>query len=193
MAKLLRQVFAVWHKDCDFDPDFETRKPAPQAAEAAPTEAVSPTLDESTSTQVSAANPAEKEVVGHNSSAVQPPRKVVTTTASSIPASTRERKLRPLNFARLREQVSIRQVLERLAWQPQSVCGAEWRGGCPIHETPGAQRRSFAVETEKNVYCCHRCGSEGNTLDLWIAIHASPVSRTRLVRVRLARRIKSST
>jgi transposase len=25
MAKLLRQVFAVWTKDCDFDPDFESR------------------------------------------------------------------------------------------------------------------------------------------------------------------------
>jgi transposase len=172
MAKLLRQVFAVWSKDCDFDPDFETRKPAPE--EATP-EAVSSTLDESTSTEVSAANTAEKEVVGHNSSAVQPPGKVVTTTSSSIPASTRERKLRPLNFARLREQVSIRQVLERLSWQPQSVRGGEWRGCCPIHETPGAKSRYFAVEPEKNVYCCHRCGSAGNTLDLWIAIQGQPI------------------
>ena len=25
MAKLLQQVFALWKKDCDFDPQFETR------------------------------------------------------------------------------------------------------------------------------------------------------------------------
>jgi transposase len=33
MAKLLRQVFALWTKDCDFDPDFEA--PSKAAAESA--------------------------------------------------------------------------------------------------------------------------------------------------------------
>src|SRR5712691_5129658 len=35
MAKLLRQVFALWTKDCDFDPTFETRsKPAAEGSAA---------------------------------------------------------------------------------------------------------------------------------------------------------------
>ena len=38
MAKLLRQVFAVWTKDCDFDPDFETR---PKAAKSPANDSVS--------------------------------------------------------------------------------------------------------------------------------------------------------
>lgn len=38
MAKLLRQVFAVWTKDCDFDPHFESR---PKAAKLPANESVS--------------------------------------------------------------------------------------------------------------------------------------------------------
>ena len=39
MAKLLRQVFAVWAKDCDFDPDFESRpKAAAESNETASNE-----------------------------------------------------------------------------------------------------------------------------------------------------------
>ena len=49
------------------------------------------------------------------------------------------------------------------------------RGACPIHEEPGAKSRSFAVHTEKNVYCCHRCASQGNALDLWIALSGKPM------------------
>ena len=40
LAKLLRQVFALWTQDCDFDPDFESRpKPAVEPASSEPTSA----------------------------------------------------------------------------------------------------------------------------------------------------------
>ena len=164
MAKLLRQVFALWKKDCDFDPQFETRQQAEPATESAPESNVaeSGVADE------------KKTVVGHKK-AVEPQGKVVTTTASSIPPSMSVNNLRPLNFGLLREQVSIAQVLEQIRWHPQSTRGAQWRGACPLHEAVGATSRCFAVQTEKNVYCCHRCHSEGNALDLWIALCGKPL------------------
>lgn len=157
MAKLLRQVFAVWKKDCDFDPDFETRQQAEPATESDVAES-----DE------------KKKAVGHKE-AVEPQRKVVTTTPSTITSSSSGNKLPPLNFARLREQVSIVQVLEQIAWHPQSTRGVQWRGACPVHEEAGATSRYFAVQTAKSVYCCHRCGSQGNALDLWVALREKPL------------------
>jgi transposase len=155
MAKLLRQVFALWKKDEDFDPQFEALRPAQPAT---PSDVAEET----------------KKVVGHKK-AVKPQAKVVTTTPSKIPSSAGKDKLPPLHFAQLREQVRISQVLEHMGWQRQSARGAQWRGPCPLHEQNDATSRCFTVQAERNVYCCHRCGSEGNVLDLWIALRGKPI------------------
>ena len=146
MAKLLRQVFALWTKDCDFDPEFETQT-VPEDSQATQ----SP-LAEKTQT-----------AAGHKN-AVEPPKTVVTATTSSIPPQTSGNNPPPLNFAKLREQVSILQVLEQIGWTPQETRGAQWRGPCPLHESLDATSRCFAVETEQQMYCCHRCGSRGQRL-----------------------------
>lgn len=152
MAKLLRQVFALWKKDCDFDPEFEnrTKKTASAIAE-------------------------EMQTAAGHKNAVEPQKEVVTATESSIPSATRGNNPPPLNFARLREQVSILQVLEQIGWTPQETRGATWRGPCPLHESPETTSRCFAVETEQHMYCCHRCGSGGNALDLWTASRGKPL------------------
>jgi len=155
MAKLLRQVFALWKKDCDFDPEFELQSQAQGDAENDITEET-------------------KTAVGHTQ-AFESPGKVVTTTASTIPPSGSANNVPPLNFSRLREQVSISQVLEQIHWRPQSTSGEQLRGPCPLHEAEQATSRSFAVHTGKNVYCCHRCGSQGNALDLWVALCGKPL------------------
>lgn len=114
--------------------------------------------------------------MGHK--AVEPQAKVVTTTKSIIPPTSCENQLRPLDFALLRQQVSIRAVLEQLSWHPNTTRGVQWRGTCPLHgqtETADPKSRCFAVETDKNIYCCHRCGSQGNVLDLWIALRGKPI------------------
>ena len=157
MAKLLRQMFGLWKKDQDFDPHFEREQKTPvdeQLAEAGPGE--------------------EKEAVGH-SNAVEPQGKVVTTTASKIPSAAAGDKLPPLNFGKLRELVSITQILEHLQWHRQSTRGDQWRGACPLHGEADAKSRDFAVETKQGLYCCHRCGSQGNVLDLWIAFQGKPI------------------
>lgn len=164
MAKLLRQVFAVWKQDCDFDPDFEARRQETLgAAHAAHAGVVA-----------GAASVQEtKMVVGHKTA--EPSKQEVTTTSRSITAVGAAGKRPPLNFAVLRQRVSIAQVLEHLGWRPCSTRGAQWRGPCPLHE-PGVQDgRLFAVQTRKNAYCCHGCGSEGNALDLWAAAQGLPI------------------
>jgi len=165
MAKLLRQVFGLWKKDCDFDPEIETRSEAEPTikAEVAETQATEETKTEET-----------KKVVGHKD-ASNPPRKVVTTTTSNIPSSARPSKRPPLNFGLLRQQISIARVLEMISWHAQSARGPQWRGACPLHEAQGTHSRSFAVHTEKNAYCCHRCGSQGNALDLWTSLSDKPL------------------
>ena len=157
MAKLLRQVFALWKTDCDFDPQFETRT-GPQKS----TDSESPLAEE---TQTAA---------GHKN-AVEPQKRVVTATPSKRPSSRSENNLPPLNFARLREQVSMLPVLEQIGWRPQETRGAQWRGPCPLHESLDATSRCFAIETEQKMYCCHRCGSQGNALDLWTAFREKPL------------------
>ena len=160
MAKLLRQVFALWKKDCDFDPQFETRPKAEPPTESNAAEARG--IEET------------KTVVGHRE-ADKPQEKVVTTTASNILSSTNGSKRRPLNFGLLRQQVSITRVLESIGWHAQSARGPQRRGACPLHEAKGTASRCFAVHTENNVYCCHRCGSQGNALDLWTALCGKPL------------------
>lgn len=161
MAKLLRQAFALWKKDCDFDPEFETAESAGESARESQAEP-SPRTE-------------EKQAAAGHKKAVMPQAKVVTATTSSIPAPVRRGNLRPLNFAQLREQVSITQVLEHIGWQPQTTKGIPWRGPCPLHETVDAAGRCFAVHTQRNLYCCHRCQSQGNALDLWTAVCGKPL------------------
>jgi transposase len=157
MAKLLHQVFALWTKDCDFDPEFETRT---EPKESQDTESL-------ISEKAQAA-------AGHKN-AVESAKTGDTATSSSRVSSKSGNKLPPLNFAKLREQVSIQKVLEQIGWTPQETRGAQWRGSCPLHESLDATSRCFAVETEQHMYCCHRCGSQGNALDLWTAFCERPL------------------
>ncbi|MEO8271090.1 MAG: transposase [Aureliella sp.] len=147
MAKLLRQVFGVWTTDCDYDPEYESRNQA--SKEQLAEEGAKPAQEET------------KSVAGHSQEQV-PSRKVVTTTASSITA-----KRRPLNFAKLREQVSMSQVLELLDWTPTRNSGGTLRGCCPMKCTEAKNDSSFAVNEAQKAFCCHRCGAQGNALDLW--------------------------
>lgn len=138
MAKLLRQVYAVWVKDEDFDPEFESRK--------------------------------SKNVVGPKVD--EPPIKEVTTTSPSLDAQPKARK--PLNFAAVKKQIAITDVLRSHGWTASTSNGPQLRGPCPIHKA-AENDSSFAVHSEKNTFCCHRCGCKGNALDLVVALSKQPL------------------
>ena len=71
-----------------------------------------------------------------------------------------------VDFQALRSQVSVLDVLTLFAWEPVSRKNNQLRGPCPVHKSENRASRSFAVHTEKNVYHCFGCGSQGNQLDL---------------------------
>ncbi len=144
MAKLLRQVFAVWTKDQDYDPDFESAAQQPATTE-------------------------KENVVGPKSEAVKPHRQEVTTTQPSLAAKPNKGKRPPLNYVKLKSQLPIIDVLHRRNWQQRTSRGAQLRGPCPLHASQ-PEDRCFAVHTGKNTYCCHSCGCKGNAIDLVTAL-----------------------
>ena len=70
-----------------------------------------------------------------------------------------------IDFAALREQVSIRDVLTLLGFQPTSRYGTCLRGLCPLRCSDDT--KAFAVDISIDTFYCHRCHRGGNQLDLW--------------------------
>jgi len=83
-----------------------------------------------------------------------------------------------LDFHELRSQVSVLDVLALVSWEPVSRKNSQLRGPCPVHRSKNTTSRSFAVNTEKNVYHCFGCGSQGNQLDLAKALFGKELYAT---------------
>ena len=74
-----------------------------------------------------------------------------------------------VNFAIVRERVSMADVLELLGFVPTSVRGDQLRGPCPLHESQRPRSQTFSVNVQRKRYHCFRCGARGNAVDLWMA------------------------
>jgi CHC2-type zinc finger protein len=73
-----------------------------------------------------------------------------------------------VDFERIRAVVTMEQVLNLLGFEPLSRSGPQWYGSCPLPDCgSGRRRRSFSVNVASGRYCCHRCRSQGNALELW--------------------------
>ena len=94
---------------------------------------------------------------------VEPLTKEVTTTSPSLDAQPVSRK--PLNFAVLKSQISIVDVLRSYGWKELSKKGQQFRGPCLFHQADSTDR-SLSINAAKKVYCCHKCGCEGDVLNL---------------------------
>jgi len=166
MRKLLHLVYAVWKTDRPFDEK--------QGAGQTPRHAAQ-----------DAAEPGGKETaVGHKRD--DPAEEVVTTAnatvaplPSDVKASTANRPARPkVDFAFLRQQVSMEQVLRHLGLLDQlRGRGQQRRGPCPIHGQPHDRQPTFSVHLGKGIFPCFQaaCGVQGNVLDLWAAVHKLPL------------------
>ena len=83
-----------------------------------------------------------------------------------------------IDFRQLRLQVRFQDVLQRLGyWQSMKGSQPQLRGPCPLHAQPHEPYRCFSVNTHHNIYRCFHCecGSAGNVLDFWAAVHRLPV------------------
>jgi len=87
----------------------------------------------------------------------------------------------PLDFAALRRQVTLRQVLQHLGvlhrFRNSSGSGSQLRGPCPLHQSRSERGRTFSVDLQRNIFRCFNpsCAAQGNVLDLWAAYHGLPL------------------
>jgi transposase len=169
MQKLLHQAFAVWTTDCPFNKHFQVEQPSRSTAIAGPADATVT---------------ANEKAVGHKRDMLA--EKVVTTAGSTIvptPASVKQSppqsRSRPkVDFAFLRQQVTIEQVLRHLGLLDNlRGRGQQRRGPCPIHRQPADPQPTFSAHLGKSVFQCFHadCGARGNVLDLWAAVHRLPL------------------
>ena len=180
--KLLHQVFGIWSSNTPFDE--ERARSRHHARNPKGTE---PPKD-------SPGSPAETKTAAGHKRDVLPKRKVVTAATSSVAPSKKPvneapdtRRARSVDFAHLRAQIKIEQVLSYLGyWDGLRGSGDERRGRCPLHESHGKGygkgHRDFAVNVQKNVFhCVHPdCDQGGNVLDLWAAVHGLPLQQAAL-------------
>jgi transposase len=201
MRKLLHLAYAVWKTNRPFDPNHFAREspgvadPTPAAANASPA-AQEPTPAVPTASAAPASNsptaevpandtaaPASNETaVGHTPDA--PAAEVVTTATATVaptpePVKPAHRPARPkVDFAFLRQQVSMEQVLNHLGLLPSlRGRGQQRRGPCPIHGQVGDRQPTFSAHLGKHLFQCFQadCGAQGNVLDLWAAVHKLPL------------------
>lgn len=80
-----------------------------------------------------------------------------------------------IDFAELRAQVTMGQVLELLRYEPRANTGDQVRGPCPIHGSTSKTSRIFSANLQRNVFQCFKCEAQGNQLDLWAQVHEMSV------------------
>ena len=80
-----------------------------------------------------------------------------------------------IDFARLRAEITMEQVLDRLGFQPVARSGDQLRGPCPVHGSSSSRSRTFSVNVRHRRYYCHKCRSHGNQLELWAAVRDLPL------------------
>jgi len=79
-----------------------------------------------------------------------------------------------IDFALVRRQVSLTQVLELVGFTATTRRGPQLRGPCPVHGS-APRSRSFAAHLQKHCWHCFGCGAGGNALDLYLAVTKLPV------------------
>jgi transposase len=166
MRKLLHLVYAVWKTNRPFDDEhLAGQTPSTGATDAT-------------------AQGGNETAVGHKRDV--PAEKVVTTanatvapTPLPVKAPMPNRPPRPkVDFAFLRQQVSMEQVLRHLGLFDQlRGRGLQRRGPCPIHGQPNDRQPTFSAHLGKHLFQCFHaaCGAQGNVLDLWAAMHKLPL------------------
>jgi transposase len=196
MRKLLQLAYAVWKTNRPFAAQHTTEQtpsaaaPTPAPADTAPTPPRVVIANPSCSRDDNPQRPADETAVGHKRDV--PATEVVTTAAATVaplppPVKTAPPAPRParpkVDFAFLRQQVSMEQVLRQLGLlDTLRGRGLQRRGPCPLHAQGGDPQPTFSVHLGKHVFQCFQadCRAQGNVLDLWAAVHKLPLHEAAL-------------
>ena len=85
-----------------------------------------------------------------------------------------------IDYAALRQQLRLADVLDLLGFVPSTRGGPQLRGPCPLHGSRSPRSRSFAAHLERHCWRCFRCDAGGNALDLWVAVTKLPLYQAAL-------------
>lgn len=80
-----------------------------------------------------------------------------------------------VDFNKLRNEITMEQVLNQLGFERVSQSGDQLHGPCLVHRSTSPQSRTFSVNLRTGRYFCHKCQSKGNQLELWAAVHELPI------------------
>ena len=175
--------------------------PAPATAEPARQEAAAPRQapPEPAPHQPVAVEPVQKEAAAGHNTGSSPDQKEVTADSThfgtrKIPRHTAAgnqpepqvadktgsggQRSGLIDFADLRSQISMTDVLRRLGMLPRlRGNGPQRRGPCPVHQKATDTGRTFSVNVVSQVFRCvdPKCQAHGNPLDLWAAVHHLPL------------------
>ena len=173
MRKLLHQVFGVWASDQPYNEAASMPRNTRRSIEVTSVSTIEKPLTPATETTTAA---------GHKRAG--PQSKVVTAATVNVDFAESEVKAparaqpevkdaaRPgsIDYAYLREQITLEQVLSHLGYlDGLSGRGAQRYGPCPFHVATRKASRSLCVNLKKHVFrCCNAtCQAHGNALDLW--------------------------
>lgn len=169
MRKLLHLVFAVWKTGKPFDPaHYPWEVSSKPEAEAA---------DEKTAGHKPEPSPAGS-VVTVVDPKIPPQASPSQAQAGPVPPELPGAPAGRIDYAALRQQVSMAQVLAHLGWLSKlKGSGPQRRGPCPLHADGQARSRSFSVHLGKDIFQCFHppCAAHGNVLDLWAAFRKLPL------------------
>ena len=87
--------------------------------------------------------------------------------------------MKRLDYAAIRQCISLGQVLGLIDYRPGQARGDQWRGLCPICQDASSER-SFSANVRKNAFQCFGCRRKGNQLDLWAEITGLPIHHATL-------------
>ena len=82
-----------------------------------------------------------------------------------------------IDFDRVRTEITMREILQLLGFQPNRARGDQWYGRCPLPGCSSSRRSCFSVNVNLGRYCCHRCRHHGHPLELWAAATGLPLHR----------------
>lgn len=155
MRKLLHLAYAVWKTGRPFDPKHYPWEGS----------------DESSRVDGSMES---VQAAGHTPD--EPAESVVTATCEATVADAKPAVDGAevwLDFTHLKRVLPMARVFDHLGLTPRlKGSGPQRRCACPIHRGDG-RGRTFSVNLDTNVYQCFdtRCGSQGDVIDLWAALH----------------------
>jgi DNA primase len=85
------------------------------------------------------------------------------------PAKEKGKAMPGVDFDKIRNEITMEQVLDLIGFEPTSQRGEEWYGWCPLLDCMSQERPPFSVNVGMQVYYCHECQSKGNQIHLWAA------------------------